>query len=86
MPPADQPEKLVKPIKWHGGKEYLADWITSHFPHHLHYVEPFCGGASILLRRDPSRNWMVTDGSHLPSYLKGSSAVINDVDGELMNF
>jgi DNA adenine methylase len=74
---------IAGPLKWHGGKHYLARRIVALMPPHLHYVEPYAGGLSVLLARDPEdrRLWLGEDGSH-----RGASEVANDLDGRLMNF
>lgn len=61
---------IAGPLKWHGGKAYLASRIVAMMPPHLHYVEPFAGGLSVLLAKDP----------------EGVSEVANDIHGELSNF
>lgn len=61
---------IIQPLKWHGGKGYLASRIISLFPQHLHYCEPFAGGLAVLLARDP----------------EGVSEVVNDLNKKLTNF
>jgi DNA adenine methylase len=61
---------MNQPLKWHGGKHYLAKWIISHFPPHTHYLEPFFGGGSVLLAKDP----------------KGTAETVNDLDANLIVF
>ena len=62
--------QLNAPLKWHGGKSYLAEWIIDCMPPHTHFIETHAGGLAILLRKDP----------------EGISEVVNDLDGELTNF
>lgn len=58
------------PLKYHGGKAYLAKKIIALMVPHLHFVEPFFGGGAVLLAKDP----------------EGVSEVVNDLNGHLMNF
>jgi DNA adenine methylase len=72
-----------KPIKWHGGKHYLAPKIVALMPPHLHYVEPFFGGGAVLFERDPDdARLFVGDVAHL----RGVSEVVNDINDRLINF
>ncbi len=83
MPTVDY-QAPSSPLKWHGGKHYLAKKIIALMPPHLCYVEPYAGSLAVLLERDPNRDWL-DDGEPLPSYQKGCSEVVNDLHRELMN-
>ena len=62
--------RTKSPLKWFGGKYYLAPEIVKRMPPHVHYVEPFFGGGAVLWAKDP----------------QGKSEVVNDIHGRLMNF
>jgi DNA adenine methylase len=52
------------PFKYHGGKSYLAKWIIKQLPENYEemvYLEPFCGGASVLLNKNPSKEEIISD-------------------------
>ncbi len=74
---------LVQPLKWWGGKHYLAKQIIARMPPHLHYVEPYAGGLAVLLEREPSAEALFWGKE---CYHKGVSEVVNDIHRELTNF
>jgi len=49
------------PFAYFGGKSTLASRIVGLLPPHEHYMEPFCGGSSVLLAKPPSTMETVND-------------------------
>lgn len=66
-------ENSSTPIKWHGGKTYLASRIIELMPEHTHYIEPFFGGGAVLFRKPGN-------------LVERHSEVVNDIYGCLVNF
>lgn len=63
--------KLTKPLKYHGGKHYLAARIVALFPKkYLSYIEPYAGGLSVLLEANPD----------------GVNEIVNDINRQLIDF
>ncbi len=66
---------MNRPLKWYGGKHYLAKQIIELMPPHLHYVEPYFGGGAVLFARDPNKDWLIDEvwklknGEKVPSSL-----------------
>lgn len=55
---------MRSPIKIHGGKSYLHPLLIYHFPHdfvELDYIEPYVGGASVLLNKPVSITETIND-------------------------
>lgn len=52
---------MKPPVPYFGGKQTIAPWIVSLLPQHDHYVEPFCGGLSVMLAKPPSKIETVND-------------------------
>lgn len=61
---------ISSPLKFHGGKQYLADRLWKLAPPHIHRVHPYGGGFG--------------EGWNWPT--EGYSEVYNDIDGRLTNF
>lgn len=62
---------LRSPLAWVGGKSRLRPLIIERFPAHSVYVEVFGGAAWVLFGKDPAASKV---------------EVLNDLDGELINF
>jgi DNA adenine methylase len=51
-------------LRYHGAKYRLAPWIIANLPNHTTYVEPFAGGAGVLLQKAPSKIEVYNDIDH----------------------
>lgn len=52
---------MKSPVPYFGGKQRIAPWIVSLLPGHDHYVEPFCGGLSVLFAKPRAAMETVND-------------------------
>jgi DNA adenine methylase len=52
---------MKPPFPYFGGKQRIAERIVSLFPAHGHYVEPYCGGLSVLMAKPPAALETVND-------------------------
>lgn len=48
-------------LKYPGAKWRLSDWITSLFPTHKIYLEPFCGSGAIFFNKAPAEYETIND-------------------------
>lgn len=70
-----EPFEMKPLISYYGGKQRIASKIVPLIPPHTVYVEPFCGGASIMFAKGVPE---ITNGHHYRE-------VLNDKDERLVN-
>lgn len=82
--------KFRPPVKYHGGKFYLSDWIVDNFPSNyelLTYVEVFVGGGSVLLNKRPSVKEVANDGDyHIMALWRTIKNSIDELSDGLMKW
>ena len=79
--------KLTQPLKWHGGKHYLARMDHRSYGRRIFTMWNLSRvGSPCCWPVIPTRDWMATNGEKLPSHQRGGSEVVNDRHGALTNF
>lgn len=48
-------------IKYPGGKWSYANWIASHLPEHIFYLEPFFGSGAVFFNKQPAKYETIND-------------------------
>ena len=56
-----QVNEVKSPLRWTGGKFYIADWIVSLIPKHNVYVEPFFGAGWVFFTKPRSKIEVIND-------------------------
>jgi len=60
--------QIKSPLKWCGGKAWIADHLRGHWKPHQRVVMPFCGGCSDVLSLMPSRALLNDLNEHLINF------------------
>lgn len=68
-----------KMFPYYGGKSRVAEVVWERFGTVRNYLEPFCGGAALLLHRPDVRLWP-------NERMASGEEVVNDLDGFVINF
>lgn len=53
--------KIAPVLKYPGSKWNIAEWIISHFPPHITYLEPFFGSGAVFFNKKPSKAETIND-------------------------
>lgn len=55
-------QTTIKPIlKYPGSKATMAAWIVSHFPRHVHYLEPYAGTLAVFFEKEKAPHEVIND-------------------------
>lgn len=75
-------KSINSPFRYAGGKFYARKLILEHIPTHTHYIEPFCGGASIFFAKEKVENNWLND---IDDELINTLTIIRDRPNELID-